>query len=191
MELTKQQLKELLPKNPYIDQWHHALSQLLPDYEINTPKRIASFMAQCAHESGNFAWTQEFATGAAYEGRKELGNTQSGDGKKYKGRGYIQITGRANYQKYANFLKAKGVKDDIMSNPNLVATKFAADSACYWWKYLSRGIGSLANAGASPTHVRSVSKRVNGGDPANGLSDRQTKFNDYWAKLSKDPTAYS
>ena len=59
MELTKQQLKELLPKNPYIDQWHHALSQLLPDYEINTPKRIAAFIAQCAHESGNFIFLSE------------------------------------------------------------------------------------------------------------------------------------
>jgi predicted chitinase/predicted house-cleaning noncanonical NTP pyrophosphatase (MazG superfamily) len=165
------------------------LVEAMKAYGITNPKEKAHFLAQCAHESGNFAWTQEFATGAAYEGRKDLGNTQSGDGRKYKGRGYIQITGRANYQKYANFLKAKGVKDDIMSNPNLVATKFAADSACYWWKYLSRGIGSLANAGASPTHVKSVTKRVNGG--TNGLADRQTKFNDYWAKLSKNPTAYS
>ena len=59
MELTKQQLKELLPKNPYIDQWHHALSQLLPDYEINTPQRIAAFIAQCAHESGGFIFLTE------------------------------------------------------------------------------------------------------------------------------------
>ena len=59
MELTKQQLKELLPKNPYIDQWHNALSQLLPDYEINTPQRIAAFIAQCAHESGNFIFLSE------------------------------------------------------------------------------------------------------------------------------------
>ena len=59
MELTKEQLKQLLPKNPYIDQWHHALSQLLPDYEINTPQRIAAFIAQCAHESGNFVFLSE------------------------------------------------------------------------------------------------------------------------------------
>ena len=59
MELTKKQLKELLPKNPYIDQWHEALSQLLPDYEINTPQRIAAFIAQCAHESGGFMVLKE------------------------------------------------------------------------------------------------------------------------------------
>jgi putative chitinase len=59
MELTLQQLKQLLPKNPYVDQWHHALSQLLPDYEINTPQRIAAFVAQCAHESGGFMVLKE------------------------------------------------------------------------------------------------------------------------------------
>jgi putative chitinase len=59
MELTKDQLRKLLPKNPYIDQWHSALSQLLPDYNINTPQRIAAFVAQCAHESGNFMVLRE------------------------------------------------------------------------------------------------------------------------------------
>lgn len=59
MELTKEQLKKLLPKNPYIDNWHQALSQLLPDYGINTPQRIAAFIAQCAHESGNFMVLRE------------------------------------------------------------------------------------------------------------------------------------
>ena len=59
MELSLQQLKQLLPKNPYVDHWHHALSQLLPDYEINTPQRIAAFIAQCAHESGGFMVLKE------------------------------------------------------------------------------------------------------------------------------------
>jgi putative chitinase len=59
MELTLQQLKQLLPKNPYVEQWHNALAQLLPDYGINTPQRIAAFVAQCAHESGNFMVLKE------------------------------------------------------------------------------------------------------------------------------------
>jgi putative chitinase len=59
MELTKDQLRKLLPRNPYIDQWHSALSQLLPEYNINTPQRIAAFVAQCAHESGNFMVLRE------------------------------------------------------------------------------------------------------------------------------------
>ena len=59
MELTLQQLKQMLPKNPYVDHWYDALSQLFPDYEINTPQRIASFMAQCAHESANFMALKE------------------------------------------------------------------------------------------------------------------------------------
>ena len=59
MELTLQQLKLLLPKNPYVENWHHALSILLPDYEINTAKRIAGFIAQCAHESGGFLFLKE------------------------------------------------------------------------------------------------------------------------------------
>ena len=59
MELTKDQLRQLLPKNPYIDNWYNALAQLLPDYEINTPQRIAAFLAQCAHESGEFTALKE------------------------------------------------------------------------------------------------------------------------------------
>lgn len=59
MELTLEQLKKVLPKNPYVDHWHRTLSQLLPDYEINTPQRIAAFLAQTTHESGDFIWLQE------------------------------------------------------------------------------------------------------------------------------------
>ena len=159
-------------------------------YGITSPAERAHFLAQCGHESGGFRWKKEFASGAAYEGRKDLGNTKQGDGVKFKGRGYIQITGRANYQKYQDYLKSIGSKADIMTNPAQVETNyFAADSACYWWKYLSRGISGLAKAGTSPSNVEKVTKRVNGG--TNGLADRQTRFDGYWGKIEKDPSAYA
>lgn len=166
-----------------------ALIQAMRDYGIKDPKERAHFLAQCSHESGGFAWTKEFASGAAYEGRKDLGNTEPGDGKRFKGRGYIQITGRANYTKYNQHLLSKGIKDDVVTNPGLVATKFAADSACYWWKFLSRDITSLALAGTSDANVKKVSKRVNGG--YNGLADRIGRFKGYWGEISKDSSKYA
>ena len=168
-----------------------ALVQAMRDYGITDPKERAHFLAQCSHESGGFAWTKEFASGAAYEGRKDLGNTETGDGKRFKGRGYIQITGRANYTKYNQHLISKGIKDDVVANPGLVATKFAADSACYWWKFLSRNITSLALKGTADSNVKKVSTRVNGGNPANGLADRIGRFKGYWEEISKDSSKYA
>jgi putative chitinase len=161
------------------------------DYGITDPKERAHFLAQCSHESGGFAWVKEFASGAAYEGRKDLGNTETGDGKRFKGRGYIQLTGRANYTAYNKSLLARGIKDDVVANPGLVATKFAADASCYWWKFLSRDITSLALAGTAERNIRKVSKRVNGKDPANGLADRIGRFKGYWEEISKDSSKYA
>ena len=166
------------------------LVEAMRRYGITSPLERAHFLAQCAHESGGFAWKKEFASGAAYEGRKGLGNTQKGDGVKFKGRGYIQITGRANYQQYQNYLKSIGSKADIMNDSKLLESNyFAADSACYWWKFLSRGITGLAKAGSSDANVRAVTKRVNGG--TNGLADRQEKFDSYWGKIEKDKNLYA
>ena len=158
-------------------------------YGITSPKERAHFLAQCAHESGGFRWKKEFASGKAYEGRKDLGNTQPGDGVKFKGRGYIQITGRDNYTRYNNYLKTIGSKADVLNNPAQLETDyFAADSACYWWKYLSRNISGLA-VGTTTADVQRVTKRVNGG--TNGLADRQAKFNKYWGDIEKDNSAYA
>jgi len=166
------------------------LVEAMRRYGITSPLERAHFLAQCAHESGGFAWKKEFASGEAYEGRKALGNTQRGDGVKFKGRGYIQITGRANYQQYQNYLKSIGSKADIMTDSKLLESNyFAADSACYWWKFLSRGISSLAKAGSSNSNVQAVTKRVNGG--TNGLADRQQKFDSYWGKIEKDKGLYA
>jgi len=157
-------------------------------YGITSKLERAHFLAQCGHESGNYVYKEELASGRAYEGRKDLGNTHPGDGPKYKGRGYIQVTGRANYEAYSKYLVSKGL-DNVLVNPDLVATKYAADAACYWWKFLSRDITSITLKGSSPSVVESVTKRVNGG--TNGLNDRQQRFDKYWGEIQQDGSRYA
>ena len=134
---------------------------------IVDPTERAMFLAQMAHESGNFRYDEEIASGQAYEGRSDLGNNQPGDGVRYKGRGYIQLTGRANYRDYGNRL---GV--DLENNPDLAKDpNIAADIAiAYWQQRVDR---NAARAG----DVRTVTRNINGG--LNGLADRQNKFDKY------------
>lgn len=143
-------------------------------FNITTNLRLAHFLSQCAHESGEFKWVVEFASGKAYEGRADLGNTQPGDGVKFKGRGYIQLTGRANYQKFSKFCG-----EDCVANPDLVANKYPMMSAAYFFD--SNKLWSICDKGATETDVKAVTKRVNGG--YNGLDDRQKHFNTYWGLL--------
>ena len=106
------------------------LNKYMPEYGIDTPDKIAKFLAQIAHESGQLRYVEEIASGEAYEGRKDLGNTQPGDGRRYKGRGLIQITGRKNY---AAISAAFGV--DFINNPYLLTEPDnAVRSACWWYK---------------------------------------------------------
>ena len=169
-------------------------------YGITSGLERAHFLAQVGHESGDYYYKAELwgptPTQTRYEGRSDLGNSQPGDGKKFKGRGYIQITGRANYKGYNNYLVGIGDNVDVLNNEDVVETeKYAADSAGYWWKNLSRNISRLALAGSTPRDVELVSIRVNGKNrrtgTANGLADRQAKFDAYWAEIQADPTAYA
>jgi len=128
---------------------------------FDTELRLAHFMAQLSHESGGFRYMEEIASGAAYEGRADLGNTQAGDGKRYKGRGPIQLTGRANYRLFG---RALGI--DFENNPEIVALpSIGLLAACHFWKM--RGLNELADA----DDIVAITKRVNGGQ--NGLSDRK------------------
>lgn len=139
-------------------------------FKINTPLRMAHFLAQCAHESGNWKYTEEIASGKAYEGRKDLGNTQPGDGVRYKGRGYIQLTGRVNYVAFRKF-----IPEDCVANPEIVADKYPLLSAAWYWTKARPKLNSVCDAGSSPDVVKRVTRLVNGG--YNGLQDRQNKFN--------------
>lgn len=143
------------------------LNACLVRFNINTPVRINHFMAQVGHESGGLKWMLELASGDAYEGRKDLGNTQYGDGPRFKGAGAIQLTGRFNYQKFADFIKDPGVMDGAA----YVASRYPFTSAGFWWQ--QNAINAFVDQGAS---CRQVSAKVNGRDPANGLSDREAYF---------------
>ena len=194
MNLTLQQLKQLLPKNPYVEHWHHALEQLLPDYDINTPKRIAAFVAQCAHESGGFTAIkenlnykaptlrklfskyfpndelaavyaskpnkQEAIANKIYASRMGNGDEKSGDGYRYCGRGLIQLTGKNNYQNFADSLEMR--VEDV---PEYLATfEGAAQSACWFWE--ANNLNRFADAG----DIKGLTKAINGGYI--GLEDR-------------------
>lgn len=100
--------------------WLPYFNQYFPQYGLNTKERIASFLSQVGHESGGLLYTEEIASGAAYEGRADLGNTQKGDGVRFKGRGLIQTTGRKNYQ---DFKDKFGV--DVINHPELLGAKNA------------------------------------------------------------------
>ena len=142
------------------------LNSCLARFEINNPARIRHFISQCSHESGNGRWTREIANGWAYEGRRDLGNTQPGDGPRFKGAGYLQLTGRANYQNFANYIQDQGV----MQGVDYVADRYPWTCSGYWW--MRNGMNGLCDSGAS---VEQVTRRVNGG--YNGLEDRRAKYN--------------
>jgi putative chitinase len=136
------------------------MQRLTSEFEINTTTRQQHFLAQVAHESDDFQTTQEYASGAAYEGRKDLGNTQKGDGRRYKGRGLIQLTGRANYA-----AAEKALFRPYVGRPELVeAFPDAAIVSGWFWK--THGCNELADK----DDVKLVTKRVNGG--LNGLTQR-------------------
>jgi len=121
---------------------------------VNTRLRQAAFLAQIAHESGGFRYTEELASGDAYEGRLDLGNTQPGDGRRYKGRGYIQLTGRANYAEASRDLGL-----DLLNFPELAAqANNAARIAVWYWN--KRGLNGLADKG--PEAFDSITRRING-----------------------------
>ncbi|MDO5648377.1 peptidoglycan-binding protein, partial [Paracoccus sp. (in: a-proteobacteria)] len=137
------------------------LSRLLPMASIVGPFRLVHFLAQAAHETDNFTTLEEYASGEAYEGRANLGNNQPGDGRRFKGRGIFQTTGRHNYAETGREL---GV--DLIADPaQLLDPELAVRSAIFYWN--SRRMSSLADA----NDVEMVTRRINGG--VNGLDHRK------------------
>lgn len=154
--------KILITKRSVIETYLQPLILTCKEYNINTPLRKAHFISQVAHESCSFKYQEEIASGRAYEGRRDLGNVHQGDGVKFKGRGMIQLTGRANYISYGAYKKI-----DFTINPGLVATpQYCVDVAGWYW--MTRNLNKYADK----DDVRGVTLRINGG--YNGLSDRMS-----------------
>ena len=179
---------------------------VMEKFQINTPLRLAHFLAQCGHESGGFRLTKEnlnysakglmgifkkyFPTEAlakqyerkpekiankVYGGRMGNGVEATGEGYKFRGRGYIQLTGKDNYKAFDAV-----INEDIAANPTWVAEKYALLSAA--WFFSKNGLHKLADGGATDTVVTSITKRVNGGTI--GLPDRIKHFKEYYALLA-------
>jgi len=153
--MTKEQLRRIATAAGHaaITLYAPLLERHMTKYGICGRLRESAFIATIIHESGSFRYTREIASGAAYEGRKDLGNIYKGDGIKFKGRGLIQITGRTNYEKAS---KALGV--DFVSNPQLLEQpRYATQVSCWWWA--DRGLNEIADRG----DFRKVTRVVNGG----------------------------
>lgn len=146
------------------------LNSCLVRFEINTPARLRHFMSQIAHESAGLKFLKELASGDAYEGRRDLGNCHPGDGRRFKGGGALQVTGRANYQALCNYLG----DPRVMEGCNYIATHLPFTASGHWW--LKNRMNTLCDRGAT---VEQVTRRVNGG--VNGLSDRKM----YYARACK------
>lgn len=166
MPITEQQLLQILPNaGRQAGVFVPVLNTAMVRFQIVGTKRVAAFIAQVGHESGQLRWVREIwgptAQQAGYEGRADLGNTVAGDGSKYRGRGLIQITGRANY---AACGEALGL--DLISKPELLELpQYAAMSAAWFWS--AKGLNTLADKG----DFVKITRRINGG--LNGQADRQ------------------
>ena len=176
MILTAKILKQISPNaNPnIIATLEQYMDTFFVKYNVNTYMRICHFLAQAAEESDGFKTLQEYASGSAYEGRHDLGNTQAGDGVRYKGRGIFEITGRANYKTYGDKISV-----DLVNNPQLAADgKNSLLTALEYWN--DHGLSIYADHG----DITSITKKINGG--LNGLSVRQEYLNRALSIIPKD-----
>jgi len=173
MMITAAQILRAVPETnkARLEDFVKAFNEWSETFGLTTKARIVHFLAQCWHESACLRYTEEIASGRQYEGRRDLGNTQPGDGPRFKGRGYIQLTGRANYQAYARSGFCNG---DLMAHPEWVAKSPGNVKASLWFWWRNK-LSALADAddGAAIGEdiVTRITRRVNGG--TNGLAQRK------------------
>lgn len=166
MRITLDQLRRIMPslKQERAELIFPHLDNAMQEREINTPLRCSAFLSQVGHESDDLRYMEEIASGEAYEGRKDLGNIYPGDGRKFKGRGPIQLTGRANYKKYGDLLNI-----DFLLAPEMAALpEYGFRVAALYWTL--KKLNALADA----EDIKEITRRINGG--YNGLEDRLRRY---------------
>lgn len=173
--ISKEQLLAIMPlAGKRADVFLDPLNRCMYEFDITTPLREAAFLAQVAHESGQLRYVKELASGKAYEGRADLGDTKPGDGVKYKGRGLIQITGKINYEKCGVFLGL-----DLLTFPELLETPVNACRSAGWF-WMAHGLGELADK----EQFRSITRKINGG--LNGIQEREAYYTKACAVLETE-----
>lgn len=163
MRITAEQIRRIAPRAKDAEVLAVNINQWAPTFGITTPMRMVHFLAQCAHETAGFTLMTEVASGKAYEFNKILGNIYKGDGPRFKGRGLMQLTGRANYTAYA---KSRFCVGDLLGHPEWLAKQPGATKSAmwYWW---SRGLNELADK----DDLLQITRKINGG--YNGLENRK------------------
>lgn len=169
--MTPDQLRKVMPYSAgRVDVFADPLMAAMGEFGITTARRQAAFIAQVAHESGELRYTREIADGSAYEGRADLGNTHSGDGPTFKGRGLIQITGRANYE-----VCGKALGMSLLLNPGWLETPLGACRSAGWF-WQTHALNGFADA----DKFGSITKAINGG--YNHIDERLA----YWIRARKE-----
>lgn len=167
--ISAAQLLAIMPHAATPQTYAPLLADAMDRFRINTPQRVAMFVAQIAHESGELRYVRELASGTAYEGRLDLGNDHPGDGVLYKGRGLIQITGKANYRRCG-----EGLGLPLVARPELLEVpQNAAASAAWFW--FDRTLNRYADTDYFGACTQSINGRFNGLDARIG----------YWLRARK------
>ena len=171
--MTIDDLRAILPHSGRrVDQFFPYLESTMQEFHIDSAPRQAAFIAQLAHESGEFRYVQEIASGDAYEGRRDLGNTEPGDGRRFKGRGLIQVTGRDNYRDCGHALGLP-----LLDQPDLLEQpEHACRSAGWFWA--SRGL----NEKADMSDFLGISIKINGRNRSTGLPNGWSDRLMYWGR---------
>ncbi|MCR9239674.1 MAG: peptidoglycan-binding protein [Alphaproteobacteria bacterium] len=169
MTLTSDQIRKVVGKSAsqkIIDNVIESMDTYAAEFGLDRPERAVHFLAQIAHESAHFRTTTEYATGAAYEGRKDLGNVFKGDGRKFRGRGLIQLTGRSNTKTFTRWMRERDPGcPDFEANPEKLAEfPWAFLASVYYWS--SRNLNRYADT----NNIELITRRINGG--LNGYADR-------------------